>query len=105
MEKPEAPLVLESEAYVHSVAAAIEDLSTRGFPAQLEVSDDVVLCLACRSKCDPADVAWMTHVEVTCPSGERTSLVCGIRCPICGSRGTAIASLEQWMHRRTRRGR
>jgi hypothetical protein len=93
-----ASLLEESESYVEAVATALAGLSDAGFPAHFEVDDDGVHCLACRSRCNPADVSWMAHAEVT--SANRSSYVCGLRCPVCGSRGTATVTVEQWERRR-----
>ena len=98
-------LVVESETYVKAVADAIAGLAGAGFPAQFDLDEHCVLCLSCRSRCNAADVAWMQHVEVTCSEGTRTAVVCGLRCPVCGSRGTATATVEQWEQRRTGRSR
>jgi hypothetical protein len=95
-----ASLLEESETYVMAVAAALAGLADQGFPSQFEVSDGGVHCLACRSNCNTHDVAWLAHTEVTSSAGDQTSLVCGLRCPICGSRGTATATVEQWERRR-----
>lgn len=100
-----ASVLEESETYVMAVAGALAALADHGFPSQFEVSDDSVQCLACRSKCNSHDVAWLEHTEVTSSTGDQTSLVCGLRCPICDSRGTATATVEQWERRRGARAR
>ena len=97
-----ASLLAESETYVKAVAEALADLAAEGFPAHFDIDDDGVHCLACRSRCHATDVSWITHAEVTSPSGGRSALVCGLRCPVCGARGTATATAEQWERRRTR---
>ena len=95
----------ESETYVMAVAEAIDGLAEAGFSAMFDLEDDCVHCLACRSRVDAADVGWLRHVEVMPVGGERTAVVCGLRCPICGSRGTATATVEQWERRRSGRCR
>lgn len=99
-------MVEETEGYVKAVADAMAEVASAGFPGQFEIDgDDVVLCLACRSRCAGQDVAWLSRVHVTCPTAERSALVCGLRCPICGMRGTATATVEQWERRRGHRAR
>jgi hypothetical protein len=97
-----ASVVGESETYVKAIADAIADLARQGFATQFEVDDAGVQCHACRSRCSATDVGWLTQVEVSSATGERTTVVCGLRCPICGARGTATATAEQWDRRRLR---
>jgi hypothetical protein len=91
----------ESETYVRAVALALAELAERGFPTQFEITDDSVHCLACSSRCRSADVGWLTRAEVAAAADGRASLVCGLRCPVCGARGSATATIEQWEQRRT----
>jgi hypothetical protein len=94
-----ASLLQESESYVRAVAAATLELAQRGFVAPFDVyDDDIVHCLSCRSKLAPGDVNWICGIEVA--DGDEQCAVCGVRCPICGARGTATATIEQWSRRR-----
>ena len=98
-------LLAESETYVKAVAEALRDLAAQGFPHHFDIDDTGVHCLACRSRCASVDVSWLTHSEVACPVTDETAYVAGLRCPICGARGTATVTAEQWDNRRAARSR
>ena len=98
-----ATLLEESESYVKAVAEAISELASPGFPSQFEIDrlrrplPRVPLAVPRRGR----RVAGSTS-RSRAPSVKRTSLVCGLLCPVCGARGTSTATVEQWEQRRTR---
>lgn len=74
------------------VAEAIARIAAQGYPGRFEVSTGRVWCADCRSHVSTKDVRWRV-LEIV-PTPDQMTVVGGIRCPICGVRGTAATALD-----------
>jgi hypothetical protein len=74
------------------VAEAIGRIAAEGYPGRFEVTTGRVWCSSCQSHVATRDVRWRV-LEVV-PTPDQVTVVGGIRCPICGDRGTAATALD-----------
>jgi DNA-directed RNA polymerase subunit RPC12/RpoP len=74
------------------IAAALDRLALAGFPATMEVARDHVRCGACGSRLATKDVRWQKIEMVS--ALDAVHVVGGIRCPVCGTGGTATTTLD-----------
>jgi hypothetical protein len=83
---------LHDEAADAKIAEAIARIAAQGYPGHFDVTRTHVRCTSCRSNVSTHDVRWRAIEIVT--GLHQLSVVGGICCPVCSTRGTATTSLD-----------